>query len=104
MKKNPSKKRRRHHWKKALLNGLQRSALFKTKQKKEKRDLVSIVPNHRPIKSVDQSNDIILNAENVGKSAPDKEENLKPSEKVFPNNIIDGRADTKGNNDLIKTD
>ena len=104
MKKNPSKKKQRHHWKKAFLNGLQRSTPFKAKQKKEKRDLVSIVPNHRPIKSVNQNNDIILKAENVGISTPDKDESLKPNAKVFSNTNVDGRADTKGNNDLLKAD
>ena len=91
----------KYHWKKLKRNGSRQSVAYRKKQRKEKRDLVSIVPNHRLIKpeSVDQNNDIILDTKNEGRhqAALAKEDlaELRTGSKEYKN--LDATAEHKGN-------
>ena len=91
--------RTKHHWKRIQSNGSKKSALLRKKETKEKRDLVSIVPNHRSLKSIDQNNDIILDTGNVAKTHANavKEEMAKIITGATEEPSSNLNAETKGN-------
>ena len=88
-----------------VLNGSKRSGLSKGKmmKRKEKRDLVSIVPNHRQVqsKAVEPINGVML-----GQAKVEKEESKFVKENKGKANLIkeitNWNADAKGNFDEIE--
>ena len=93
--------RMKHHWKKLKPNGSRQSISYREKERKVKRDLVSIVPNHRLVKpeSVEQSNDVILDTKNEGRhhavSGADGLTELRTGSVGYKN--LDTTAENKGN-------